>query len=227
MKKSKIGFITIGQSPRKDIMEEILPILGDGFDIIEAGALDGYSYSDIINKFPLNKDKDILITKLSDGNEIMINEEFLNPLIQNAIEILESKGVNVIVILCTGDFSNLSSNVILMESSNITKMAINNLRKNFNVGIIIPDDKQYEQMKKRWNNKGTDAELLFLYPYGNEDAIEYLAEKIKYKNWDCVFLDCMGYSQRTKDLLERLSNKKVYLSRFIVAESIRDLVKKC
>ena len=75
MGKIKIGFITIGQSPRKDIMEEILPVLGDGFDIIEIGALDGYSYNDLINKFSLNKFKNILVTKLLDGNEIMINEE--------------------------------------------------------------------------------------------------------------------------------------------------------
>lgn len=137
MKEFKIGFITIGQSPRKDIMEEILPIVGDEFGIIEIGALDGYSYSDIINKFPISKDKDVLITKLLDGNEIMINEEFLNPLIQNAIDTLESKAVNVIVILCTGDFSNLSSNVILIKSSDITKTAINNLRRNFNVSILF------------------------------------------------------------------------------------------
>mgnify|MGYP000951219627 CR=1 FL=1 len=227
MGKIKIGFITIGQSPRKDIMEEILPVLGDGFDIIEIGALDGYSYNDLINKFSLNKFKNILVTKLLDGNEIMINEEYLNPLVQNAINILERKSVNIIVILCTGEFSNLNSNVILIESSNVTKMEINKLRTNYSVGIIIPDDKQYEQMKKRWDIEAVDTELLFLSPYGSQDEIEYLAEEIKRKNWDYVFLDCMGYSKRTKDLLERLSNKKVYLSRFIVAEYIRDLLEMC
>lgn len=226
MNKFKIGFITIGQSPRKDIMEDIISILGDGLNIIEVGALDGYSYNDIINKFPLNKDKDILVTKLLDGNEIMINEEYLNPLVQNAINILESKNVKAIVILCTGDFSNLNSNVTLMKSSDITKMVINNIRRNYNVGIVIPDEKQYEQMKKRWNNNAEDMELVSLFPYGTDAEIDSLAEKIKSKNWDYLFLDCMGYSKRTRDLLERILNKKVYISRLIVAEYIRNQIKR-
>lgn len=36
----------------------------------------------------------------------------------------------------------------------------------------------------------------------------------------------MGYSQRTRDLLEILLNKKVYLSRVIVAEYIRNKIKR-
>ena len=39
----KIGAITVGQSPRVDLIPEIQPILGDSVEIIQAGALDGLS----------------------------------------------------------------------------------------------------------------------------------------------------------------------------------------
>ena len=37
----KIGAVTIGQSPRTDVTCDILPILGDNVQLLEAGALDG------------------------------------------------------------------------------------------------------------------------------------------------------------------------------------------
>ena len=47
MKKKIIGTVTIGQSPRGDIVTEILQILGSDYKIIEAGALDGLSQQDV------------------------------------------------------------------------------------------------------------------------------------------------------------------------------------
>ena len=43
----KIGAITVGQSPRVDLIPEIQPILGDSVEIIQAGALDGLSKEEI------------------------------------------------------------------------------------------------------------------------------------------------------------------------------------
>ena len=43
MMKHTIGTVTIGQSPRIDVVPEIAAILGDNIIINEAGALDGLS----------------------------------------------------------------------------------------------------------------------------------------------------------------------------------------
>ena len=36
-----LGTVTIGQAPRTDLIPEIKQFLGDGVEILEAGALDG------------------------------------------------------------------------------------------------------------------------------------------------------------------------------------------
>ena len=41
-----LGLVTIGQSPRDDIMSQMLPLLPDGLDIRQMGALDGLSRAD-------------------------------------------------------------------------------------------------------------------------------------------------------------------------------------
>ncbi len=37
----KVRIITIGQSPRTDVVPEMTPFLGDDVEVLESGALDG------------------------------------------------------------------------------------------------------------------------------------------------------------------------------------------
>ena len=48
----KIGMITIGQSPRVDIVPEIKEILGEEIEVLEAGALDGLSLEQVRGFYP-------------------------------------------------------------------------------------------------------------------------------------------------------------------------------
>lgn len=47
MVKMKVGAITIGQSPRADVVQELLPLMGEQVELIQAGALDGLTREDI------------------------------------------------------------------------------------------------------------------------------------------------------------------------------------
>lgn len=38
----KVGAITIGQSPRTDVTQDILPLLGDQVELLQAGGLVGF-----------------------------------------------------------------------------------------------------------------------------------------------------------------------------------------
>ena len=44
---STIGLVTIGQSPRSDVVPDMAAILGPAVEIREAGALDGLARSEI------------------------------------------------------------------------------------------------------------------------------------------------------------------------------------
>ena len=43
----KVGAITIGQSPRTDVTQDILPLLGDQVELLQAGGLDGLTREEI------------------------------------------------------------------------------------------------------------------------------------------------------------------------------------
>ena len=44
----KIGALTIGQSPRKDVIPEMREVLGTEVDIVEKGVLDDLSLEEVI-----------------------------------------------------------------------------------------------------------------------------------------------------------------------------------
>ena len=83
----KIGMITIGQSPRIDIIPEMREVLGRDVEILEAGALDGLALEEVKKFYPKGRDY-ILCTRMSDGTEVIVAKRFIVPRVQKCIDFL-------------------------------------------------------------------------------------------------------------------------------------------
>ena len=59
--KYQVGTVTIGQAPRVDITPDLKTIIGDGIEIVEAGALDGLTKEQIAAMAPHEGDY-VLVT---------------------------------------------------------------------------------------------------------------------------------------------------------------------
>lgn len=70
----KIGFITIGEAPRKDIMKDIEPLLSDQLEILQAGALNNLSMEQIKELAPDEGDT-VLVSALQSGASVEMAEE--------------------------------------------------------------------------------------------------------------------------------------------------------
>ena len=75
MPKKLIGTLTIGQSPRPDIMCDIEPILSYKADILEAGALDGLTDEQVKQLAPVGEEE-FLITRFN-GKTVKIAERHM------------------------------------------------------------------------------------------------------------------------------------------------------
>ena len=87
----KIGAITIGQSPRDDIIRDIRPLLGEEIQLLQAGGLDGLSREEIEAFTPQPGDY-VLISKLRDGSSVVFAERYILPRLQACIDRLEEDG---------------------------------------------------------------------------------------------------------------------------------------
>jgi protein AroM len=73
----RVGTLTIGQSPRNDIIPDLKEILGKEVELIEKGALDGLSGEEINELSPKPGDYP-LVTRLKDGIEVKVGKKYIS-----------------------------------------------------------------------------------------------------------------------------------------------------
>lgn len=220
----KIGMITIGQSPRADIVPEIRGILGDGVEVMEAGALDGLSLEQVRGFYPRKRDY-ILCTRMADGTEVVIGKRFILPRIQGHIHRLSKGGAEIILLLCTGKFPEFSSRRLLIEPQKILDHFLYAFEgKDQRIGLMIPLQEQMEQAKKKYGRMKGKAIIQFASPYSNEDQISKAAKTLRKANPHVIVMHCMGYTQAMKDQVREITGKPVVLARSFVARALKELI---
>ncbi|MDI6600661.1 MAG: AroM family protein [Thermoanaerobacteraceae bacterium] len=215
----RIGTVTIGQSPRTDIIPEIMRVLGE-VEIIERGALDGLAMEDINGLSPENE-VNILVSRLKDGTEVKLSENKILGLMQQKIDELNHLGVDAILLLCTGEFPNFNSQVLLIKPSDVIKGIISSFRQDICPGIMVPDEDQVDMTANKWG-KYNNILVSAASPYRDFNEIIKAAEKLK--ACDLIVMDCMGYSIKMKEAVRRYTGKPVILSRTMVARVAAEIL---
>ncbi len=216
--KDSIVCITIGQSPRPDIMSDLYA-LTPGIKLNEVGALDDLNASALQKITPIAGEV-FYVTKLKNGKEVKGSKKEIQKHIKEKIESLECQKVKAIFLLCTGEFERLSSNLPFFQSSEIIKHIIANYYFDKKIAIITPDFDQKEFMSRRWMKLGIKYSVFSCYPYYETKQSIHLANYLFQSNFDVILLDCIGFPLSMKSHFEDLSQKEVILPREIVAKTI-------
>lgn len=219
----KIGAVTIGQSPRDDIIPEMREILGLEVEIIEKGALDGLGLKEVKNFYPEPTDC-TLVTRMKDGTEVKIAEKYIVPRIKNCVRELE-KDTEVIILLCTGEFPEIESKTILLRLDTITQNLVQGILENGKLGVIVPSPLQIQAAKKKWKRTSFDVVVEAVSPYtGTEQEMIEKANNIKKFNVDLIILDCIGFNRKTKAIFREITKKPVILPRTIIGRIAKEIV---
>ncbi len=225
MKQSKkvLGTVTLGQSPRADLIPEMRPHLGSDVEIIEAGALDGLTLDEVHTLYP-DKGDYVLITRMSDGTQVKIAEKHILPRMQEKIDSLTRQGVQVIALVCTGEFPGFRSSKLLVEPQKVLFGTVKAVAEGHKLGVFIPDIDQVEHAKTRWSRVTGDLVVEPASPYGSMDAIIEAAEKLRVAGVQIAVLDCIGYTDAVKKAVKEILGVPVVLARSIVARVLGELL---
>lgn len=213
----KVGAITVGQSPRVDITEDILPILGEDIQLIERGALDGITPGEIEEIQPEEGDY-VLISRMTDGSQVRFAERKILSRIQRAIEDLEEQGVSCILMLCTGKFPDVfHAKVPLLYPFDLLGAVVPVLTGNESAAVIVPDRSQIKQCKERWARMQGKVKVVSGSPYLGMQEVESAARQLQDWQGSLIVMDCMGYSQKMKEMVQSVTGKPVILPRTLLA----------
>ncbi|NIQ04280.1 MAG: AroM family protein [Candidatus Korarchaeota archaeon] len=220
-----IGMITIGQSPRNDIISDMRSILGSDISIIECGALDGLSPKEITTLQPPTKEN-LLVTRLREGTEVTVNKAEIVTRLNECITKLEAK-TKVIVLLCTGKFEELQSKKPMLEPFLLLRNLLEiMLPTNSKLGMVIPSAEQAERMRDVWKLKGVKKMIIEAYsPYkGEGEKLTEKVKKFKKNGVDMIVLNCMGYSKEMREKVKKITNLPVILPRTLIARIVKDIL---
>ena len=215
----RIGAITIGQSPRVDVVPEMQQILGPDVEIVQAGVLDGLSPEEIAALAPAgNGDSEIrrlrgspvLVSRLRDGSWVSMEEEKILPLVQKKIEQLENADVRFILMLCTGKFpENFVCRVPQLAGR---------------IGILTPEASQLADSRRQWGAVAQQVTVCCANPYAGAAGLTAAAEQFVKDGAEICVLDCFGYTAQMKTRLEELTGLPAILPRTLAARIAGELL---
>lgn len=218
----KIGLVTIGQSPRADILPEMMRILGRDYEAVESGALDDLTLEDV-GRLEIGPDDSLLVSRMRDGTEVRITEEFVVPLIQRRIAELEKRGVDVILLLCSGRFPEFESRVLVVTPSEIVRGAVDAALRRGRLGVVYPAKEQIPEATREWSREGLEVYVDSASPYGSEKELAELAGRLAERDLDLILLNCMGFTRRMKQLVREKTGKPVIQANALVARVLVEL----
>lgn len=216
-----VGLVTIGQAPRADIVPSMFP-LGLANTPVQAGALDSLTNDTIASLAPMS-DEHPLVTRLRDGQEVVVAKQRIVPFLQRAIDRAVADGAAVVVVLCTGEFPSLTAPVPLIFPDRLLRSVVDALLPAGHLGILMPHEGQREMMLAKWQAAGRTISTATASPYSATADLEQQARLLRDRGADLIVMDCMGFSNAMKQVVARAAGRPTILANRLVGRIVEEL----
>src|SRR5699024_4124380 len=216
--------VTIGESPRVDLIPYVQHLFPVNVKVEERGLLDDFTEIDFECIKP-EKGHTILVSKLKNGESVEMSKEKITPHLQKIVDELNQQEIDLIILACTGSFELFSSKILVIYPDYLISKVINGLiRKEPKLNIIVPKQNQIESNQRKWNSEGiiTYSEFCSPYNYSEQKLVEAV-RKLNNNEGEIILLDCIGYTKQMKKVAKNVSNKKIVLSREILFQNVARL----
>ena len=225
MMKQSLVTLTIGQSPRSDI----LPLLQDHLPaelVAHAGLLDGLTLAEVEQFYSPAEGEKVLVSRMTTGEQVRLSGPKVEQGLQRKINALEQQGYDTILLLCTGEFGSLKTEkALLLEPDCIIPPLVGAIVQDHKIGIVVPVAEQIAEQASKWRNLSSEPCFAVASPYlaQQNDLIE-AGLSLQEQGADVVVLDCIGYHQKHRDFLQKMLGIPVLLSNVLVAKLAAELI---
>jgi protein AroM len=217
-----VGTITIGQTPRDDIVGEMQKILGGGARIVQAGALDGLTRAEIDALAPAPGDDDALIARLRDGGEVLLAKKKIVPRLQACLNRLEGEA-DVFVILCAGAFPPFTSARPVLMPDRCLAAVVDGTFDGRRLGVIVPIKEQQASSAARWSRVDPGVVVTVASPYDDAGRLVAAAEELRRAGVSLVVMECQGFTGAMKQVVRDVTGAPALLPSSVLARFLAEL----
>jgi protein AroM len=221
----RIGLITIGQSPRDDIVPDMVVQLGCDVDVFQAGALDGLALAEVRELAPAG-DEPWSVSRMRDGTEVRLAKRELVPRMQHCVDELTRQGVDLIVPLCASDWSALRCDVPFVNPGKALPSIVQAMtRPGGLLGSIAPTEDQAKLGQARYTASGVRAIATYAQPYIDDPEqrllqCEAAGRLLAEAGVDLIYMGCMGHSREMRAVVRETSGRPTITANGLIASLI-------
>jgi len=214
------AFVTIGQSPRDDILPDLLPEAAAPA-VRQVGVLDGLDDAEIAAGAPADEDEERLCTRLADGREVVIAKRWTAQRLQVLVDALDAEDVDLIVLLCTGYFDGLKARTLLIEPQRLVDHTVDALAEGGRrVGVLVPLASQVPEFARRGGARWP-VTVSHASPYAPGRFAEAAGEL---GDAELIVMHCMGYDEAMRREVAAAAGRPVLLARRLLAATVAQFV---
>jgi protein AroM len=217
-----LGLVTIGQSPRTDVLADLAPLLV-GRSYVEHGALDDLDEHDpaaFVAVAP-ESDETPLVSRLRTGASVQIGHRALMLRLEAAIERCAADGADAVLLMCTGHFEAVPARVPVYDAESLAQTGVVEEVGDALFGVLTPVPDQVDDTRGRWSARvGRAVAVAPCNPYTAEPAevasaaqtlVAASAAEGRALAW--VVLDCFGYTAAQAQAVAEATGCAVLLTR--------------
>ncbi|QSO47407.1 AroM family protein [Alicyclobacillus mengziensis] len=201
-----IALVTIGQSPRPDVISGLEMTEKSG--VILAGALDGLTSLDVQAMAWQPTDPALPLFTWFEGDVVVLNKHLLSKRVAETVSKV-SDGAAAVSVLCTESFPEIEVRrpSVMLRMDQLLFHTVNGLlagRSRPRLGVLVPVEGQVVPGETRWS-LAAEARAVCLPPRSVDETIQGVCKKLADLldgEPDAIVLDCMGYGARERGKCE-------------------------
>ncbi|EHF4485686.1 AroM family protein [Salmonella enterica] len=222
---ASLAILTIGVVP----MSEVLPLLTEYIDeqhITHHSLLGKMSREDVMADYAVEPGDDPLLTLLNDNQIAHVSRQKVERDLQSVVEVLDNQGYDVIILMSTAAIKSMSArNSILLEPLRIIPPLVASIVDGHQVGVIVPVAELLAAQEKKWQVLQMPPVYSLANPvHGSEQQLIDAGQALLDQGADVIMLDCLGFHQRHRDILQQALDVPVLLSNVLIARLASELL---
>lgn len=226
----KLGAITVGQSPRPDLVPLFQAALPEGAELVECGVLDGLDRATIERDYAPEPGGAVLISRLVDGSSVVISKARAEVRVAELVADLDRAGCRLILLLCTGAFRGLDgTGAQVLQPQALLMPTIRALVMGRRAGFMVPTEPQVAAVPQKWACLAEDGALpplaVALSPYDADDAeVAAAAASLAEAGAEILIGDCIGFGEHHRAVARKASGLPVIVSTGLLSKLVSELV---
>ncbi|EBX2872993.1 AroM protein [Salmonella enterica subsp. enterica serovar Muenchen] len=222
---ASLAILTIGVVP----MSEVLPLLTEYIDeqhITHHSLLGKMSREDVMADYAVEPGDDPLLTLLNDNQIAHVSRQKVERDLQSVVEVLDNQGYDVIILMSTAAIKSMAArNSILLEPLRIIPPLVASIVDGHQVGVIVPVSELLAAQEKKWQVLQMPPVYSLANPvHGSEQQLIDAGQALLDQGADVIMLDCLGFHQRHRDILQQALDVPVLLSNVLIARLASELL---